>query len=200
MPLNLLTDKAPLRVRVCGLWVPIETDFRRGIRCDMLLRDGTLTDKARLGRVLRLFYAQRDIPFDIPAALEAVLWFLRGGAREGPPLRARPDAARTVARGKRILDFQADAHYIYAAFLDQYGIDLQDIDYLHWWKFRAMFAGLRGDHALTRIMGYRSINLSDIKDPAQRSRMARRQAACALPTQAPPGDMARQAGLLFGPG
>lgn len=201
MPLNLLTDKAPLHVPVGGVFVPIETDFRRGIRCDLLLRDGTLSDRARLWGVLCLFYERQSIPTDIPAAMRAIIWFLRGGESERHTHRALSHAAEGGAPvNKRLFDYQIDSKYIYAAFLDQYGIDLQDIDYLHWWKFRAMFAGLRGDHELMRIMGYRAVNLSAIKNAAERSRMARRQAAYALPPEAAAGDMASRAGALFGAG
>ena len=39
--------------------------------------------------------------------------------------------------------------------MEVYGIDLVDVPYLHWWKFKAMFRALH-DCKITDIMGYRS--------------------------------------------
>lgn len=57
-------------------------------------------------------------------------------------------------------DLEYDSEYIYAAFLEQYGIDLSDIPYLHWWKFLALFKGLH-DCKMTDIMGYRGAEITD---------------------------------------
>ena len=39
----------------------------------------------------------------------------------------------------------------------------QDIKYLHWWKFKAMFKSLKEDTEIVKIMRYRSMDLSKIK-------------------------------------
>ena len=39
--------------------------------------------------------------------------------------------------------------------MDQYGIDLNAVE-LHWWKFSAMFAGLKEDCLISKVMGYRA--------------------------------------------
>ncbi|WP_242840658.1 Gp15 family bacteriophage protein [Clostridium hydrogeniformans] len=44
--------------------------------------------------------------------------------------------------------------------LDQYGADLQNVEYLHWWKFKA----LKEDNEIFKIMGYRYMDLGKIKD------------------------------------
>ena len=45
-----------------------------------------------------------------------------------------------------------DNDLIYSAFKDQYSIDLQEIEYLHWWKFKAMFDALKDDNKIVEIM------------------------------------------------
>jgi len=60
-----------------------------------------------------------------------------------------------------LLDYELDADYIYSAFLGQYGIDLVDIEELHWHKFLALLKGLKADEMLCRIMGYRAYEKSD---------------------------------------
>ena len=53
-----------------------------------------------------------------------------------------------------VLDYEIDADYVYAAFMSQYGIDLCDIEYLHWHKFLALFKGLKNE-VICDIMQYR---------------------------------------------
>ena len=52
--------------------------------------------------------------------------------------------------------------------MSQYNIDLQDIEYLHWWKFKALFKALNVNNKIVKIMEYRSIDLSKIKDKSQK--------------------------------
>ena len=65
--------------------------------------------------------------------------------------------------------------------MSQYNIDLQDIEYLHWWKFKAMFNGLNSDNKIVEIMGYRSIKLNAIKDEEQRKHYRKLQRLYRLP-------------------
>ena len=45
--------------------------------------------------------------------------------------------------GSRYFHFSEDAGCIYAAFREAYGIDLQQIDYMHWWSSGACLTGCR---------------------------------------------------------
>lgn len=124
------------------------------------------------------------------------MWFFRGG--EEPRETPKEHGAASGTGQRRIYDYAVDGKYIYAAFLDQYGIDLIDVKYLHWWKFRAMFVSLRGDHEIMRIMGYRGINAMKIKDSKERSRVKRMQALYRLPNDRTAEDMAKRIGAVFG--
>ena len=82
---------------------------------------------------------------------------------------------------QQVYSFQYDDDYIYAAFLEQYGIDLQDVEDLHWWKFRALFKGLREDTEIVKIMGYRSIEITSKMPKEQREFYKKMQSVHALP-------------------
>lgn len=70
------------------------------------------------------------------------------------------------------LDFKLDADYIFAAFMEQYGIDLMETD-MHWHKFLALLNGLNEGTTLAKIMGYRNYKKSnDRKDPYDELRRA----------------------------
>lgn len=55
--------------------------------------------------------------------------------------------------GERVTDYTLDSDFIFAAFMELYGIDLIESD-MHWHKFLALFKGLHGVK-LNEIIGYR---------------------------------------------
>ena len=93
------------------------------------------------------------------------------------------DVYKRQCNGGPIYSFAYDDEYIYAAFLDQYGVDLQDVPSLHWWKFKAMFQGLKSDNRIVEIMGYRSMEISPqmSKEQKQFYRKMKKQFAIPLP-------------------
>ena len=115
-----------------------------------------MDDRTKIQKGLRLYYF--ELPDDIYAAVDTALWFYRCG-RDETILQKRM-AAR---RGKKLLySFEHDAGLIYAAFLSVYGIDLQDTDYMHWWKFRFLFNSLPKDCEFVRAMEYRSVDINQV--------------------------------------
>jgi hypothetical protein len=76
----------------------------------------------------------------------------------------KSELPRKKGHSKEILfDYEIDGAYIYAAFMSQYGIDLIEIEELHWYKFLAMFKGLKDDEIISKIMGYRGYEKPDPK-------------------------------------
>ena len=105
-----------------------------------------LTSKEKVKKGLALYYPV--IPDDLSAAVDTALWFYRCG-KEETTIQKRM-AAR---RGKNpVYSFEHDAGLIYAAFLLAYNIDLQDIQYMHWWRFRFLFNSLPKDCEFVRAM------------------------------------------------
>ncbi len=169
--MNLLTQHAPREVEIAGVRWPIRTDFRVSIRLEQRIAHRAMTDGELIDAALALYYEKE--PPDRRAAANAALWFYRCGEER--------DAARAAAPGHaaRVYDWEQDAGPIYAAFLADYGIDLEAVEYLHWWKFRALFAALRPDNAICRIMEYRSADLGELKGK-QRKHYERMQRIYAL--------------------
>lgn len=61
---------------------------------------------------------------------------------------------RDTGGGEKVLDYVIDSNYIYAAFMQCYGIDLAETP-LHWHKVRALLAGISNTR-LNDIIGFRS--------------------------------------------
>lgn len=138
-----------------GTEYPIHSDFREWIRFESLITNADVPEGLKFFIALRLIFAD-NVPDDFHAAHEFVSWFYRGGKE----LSDKDSGGDIQLTSRRVYDLEYDSEYIYAAFLEQYGIDLSDIPYLHWWKFLALFKGLH-DCKMTDIMGYRGADIPD---------------------------------------
>ena len=159
--MNMLIDLLPETVEIGGVDYRINSDFRTSILFEMLVTDEELEAKDKVIPALRLYYP--EIPPDIGEAVDKILWFYRCGKKE-----KKTSESGEGAPPEPVYSFDYDDDYIYAAFLEQYGIDLQDVENLHWWKFRALFKGLMDDTEFVKIMGYRSIKISNSMSKEQR--------------------------------
>lgn len=156
--MNILLDYLPETVEIGGAVYPINSDFRTSVLFELLMQDDEVDDKVKVGKALRLYYP--ELPLDTHEAVRKMLWFYKcdkegRGNKRGAA--AQNEAEQSV---KRVYSFDYDDAYIFAAFWSQYGVDLNDIDYLHWWKFRAMFHALDESCEFCKIMGYRSVKIT----------------------------------------
>lgn len=159
---NLLTDPLPEQLEVGGKMYPIRSDFRTAIRLEEIVRDKRMEEGLKLMQMLLLFFGN-NIPEDIPGAVEAVLQFYQGGkkpGREQEESSGKKKKRRGGSHGKEsrhLYSFSQDAPYLYASFLEQYGMDLRRVQ-LHWWEFLALFEGL-GEHTrMGKVLYYRSVS------------------------------------------
>lgn len=165
--MNLLIDLLPEAVEVDGSIYAINTDFRIGIMFEQLMSDSSFTDLEKIKLALSLYYEK--IPDNLIEAIKKIQWFYSGGkevALTEDEVNAVKNTTETnVNKEEQIFSYEHDDIYIYSAFLGQYGIDLQDVKQLHWWKFRALMSALNEDSLFSKIMGYRSIKIeSDMSD------------------------------------
>lgn len=149
--MNLLIDRVPKEVDIDGELIPIESNFRTSILFELMLLDPEIPEPIKMVQGLGLYYP--TIPQNTQAAVERMVWFYRGGQQEEDrPGKGKPKSA--------IYSFDYDDEMIYSAFRAQYGIDLQDIEYLHWWQFKALFHGLTEEHEIVKAMGYRATDIT----------------------------------------
>jgi hypothetical protein len=181
--MNILVDLIPDSVEVNGIKYEINTNFRTSILFEMMMQDNELEDEFKIALTLEQYYPILNSNYydlienllnNKNEAIEKILWFYRCG---------KDTKKSNSGNGKsvKIYDYDCDDEYIYSAFLDQYGIDLQDIKYLHWWKFKAMFNSLKEDNQIIKIMGYRGMDLSKIKDKEQKAHYKKMQKLYEIP-------------------
>lgn len=149
--MNILIDALPCRID----GVPINSNFRNMVLFEQALSDPEASPQEQLAIALTLLYRQPVT--DLQKAVDGLLWFYRCGAPAQKP------GAGGGGKHERAYDFDTDAPLIYAAFRQSYGIDLNAVRYMHWWKFRALMDGLPEDTRLAQIMQIRLMDISDLK-------------------------------------
>jgi len=195
---NILLDSLPETVTVDGKEYFVDTDFRTFIIFEKVIRSD-MTSKEKVTEVLELFYTE-EIPKDIAEAVNQIIILYKCGEEEKKKPRKRQMNGNVELKQKMIYDYTYDAPYIFGAFLTQYHIDLNEIDYLHWWKFQAMFKSLEDHNKIVEIMGYRATDLGKIENKKERERISKMKQIYDLPQNLSFEDKVALAGAAFGGG
>lgn len=169
--MSLLVDIAPRCVEIDGAEVEINTDFRTAILFEQMMFDDDFPENMKTANALRLFYPV--IPQNVNEAFQKILWFYSGG-------KVKKCGSESHSNN-RFYDFEYDDDYIFAAFWQQYGIDLESIEYLHWWKFRALFRSLSEECEIVKIMGYRAMKIDSKMSANEKKFYAKMKKLYALP-------------------
>lgn len=171
--MNILIDLLPKEVTIEGEDYKINSDFRTSILFELLMQDNSISEEDKIIQALELYYP--ILPKNLNEAVEKILWFYRCGKDEVT------NKNKGTGKSTNVYSYDYDDDYIYSAFLDQYGVDLQDIEYLHWWKFKAMFKSLKEDNEIVKIMGYRAMDVNKIKDKEQKAHYTKMQELYKIP-------------------
>lgn len=172
--MNLLLDDINELVKN-RIKIDFNTDFRISIMFELLMQDPKYSIKSKTYQTLKLFYPNLEQVTDLEKALNNIIWFYSCDNKN------KTSQNNENRKEKQIYSYEFDNELIYSAFKNQYNIDLEEIEYLHWWKFKAMFNGLKSDNRIVEIMGYRAMDLSKIKDEEERKRYKKLQRIYALP-------------------
>lgn len=145
--MKIYSEPLPTGFMHNGKTYPIDTDFRTWIKFEELVADNDIASDLRLGAVRRLVFLD-EIPIIDETVMNWLIWFLRCGED------VRSDGKRHI----RAYSMSFDEGFIFSAFWQTYGIDLAKTTDMHWWKFTALFRGLR-DTKFNDICGYRTAEI-----------------------------------------
>lgn len=140
--MNILVEQLPDAVEIDGQVVPINTDFRDCLRVILAFEDPELTNLERQAILVENLYPER--PDNIQAAIEQGIKFLDGGRNGDGDGGYSP----------RLYSFSTDSDFIFAAFRQTHGIDLETAE-LHWWKFLTLFMDLGADTTFCSLVSLR---------------------------------------------
>lgn len=190
--INALYEPFPESIFVDGTEYPIITDFREWFRFADMAADTELSNRDKL---LMMTQWLLEPPEQITSELVTALCdFYRAKAleREMPEYEGDEDEEYTSA-ALPVLSWKIDAPYIIGDFQRYYGIDLLTAE-MHWWRFRILFSALPDDSQMMKRIGYRSVDISQIKSESERKRIMKMKQLYALPFELDEDDI----GAVFG--
>lgn len=176
-----------------------DKEFKINIAFDVVLRvldllqEPRLYDALKLRIALQLFFGKNTELLELPFEEQATIFhqvFSRYVKQEeqkvtydlqGNPL---PDYD---ADKKAYYSLKADASYIYASFMQAYGIDLlEEQGKLHWFKFQALLSGLPEDTKFRQVVAIRMWEKPSKSKNAHENQMRKLQKIYALPEEVAP--------------
>ncbi len=154
---SLLQGVLPSTVKPGEKIYAVYTDFRHWIQLESLLFEEEGDFLSKLPSLLRLCYPV--LPDSVEEAVAGMVSFYEG-----------PDSSTKQTGGKKakpVYSFVQDEALIYAAFYQQYGIDLTSAP-LHWWQFKALLHGLSEQTQLAKVICYRTTDVSRLQNPEEK--------------------------------
>lgn len=153
--MGILTDEFSEIVTVGKRKFKTSAAFDRVLLAQKVFKDDRLTSVDKLNTSLGLLVENRFLVRCLKTGdREELLQVVYDTQIKVP---GRPQVRKT---SHRVLDFDLDGEYIYASFMQAYGIDLIDAQgKLHWKKFFALFDGLPDDTKIKQVMRIRSADI-----------------------------------------
>ena len=134
--------------------IPINWDFRVGIAFEKLIYEHGIDEQERFVKFLELYFNALPKIDDPESLVNEVLKFYRCGKEA-----VIKDEYENKPRPRQAFDYEEDWPYIQAAFLQQYQMDLNRIENLHWWQFKGMLESLNEDTQFKKILGFRLMKI-----------------------------------------
>lgn len=158
-------------VEIDGKEYKLNLAFDNVLRLIDMLNDDELTDIAQIEIGLKMLIGTSldDYTFEKKAEIFTKLFEETIGKemKEKQPVDIEGNPMPHVQEEK-VYDLKQDAEYIYASFMQDYGIDLfEQQGKLHWDKFKALLVGLRNDTKFKQVIEIRQMELPSGKGTAK---------------------------------
>lgn len=168
----------PEFAEIDGELYQINTDYKYALECFKIIDNASISDMERAIAVVSVLFGRENengdiigIPENLEKALEKATIFLSCGKEN-----------KNIKETKKDMDFEYDKEFIYASFISDYNIDLENKE-MHFWKFCSLISGLTEDSILNRVRDLRNTNLSDYKDSKTKGKIQEAMERVALPTE-----------------
>ena len=163
----------PTKMEANGRLYKINTDFRIGLACFRALNDFEITDTERFYAVQTLLLGENVLSEDELILKKKIETYLRCG------------------RDKNTSDEEIDFDYIQdeqttrTSIRQCYHLNLNEIEYLHWYEYNELISGLTTESLLNKIRDLRNYDLSDVTDEKQRAKIIETKERVALKDNRP---------------
>lgn len=165
--LAISQEELPTRIIADDLEIPVSADFRSWIKADLILKDRQIPKEAKLPVICQ--YIGLDL-----SRLDVTISDLWAGIFKFYMCEQEPRGEAVSSSSATAYRFDCDWWLIYAAFIQQYGINLLRAD-LHWFEFRALLDGLTEQTQFIKVVQARLRDTSKLKgeEKAQAEKLKR---------------------------
>lgn len=162
--MDCLYKTLPDSIEIDGFKIEIETDFRFWIEFQERFFNEETTNDERLEFVAASLKDPKDILYIGEGSFNRLLTqlceFLSMKPIESIEEKEEAQSNNTKAPS---YDFSVDAGRIFSLFKIYYGIDLYEIEYLHWWKFIALLSDAPEGSDFAKAVSVRNRSLKGLK-------------------------------------
>lgn len=150
-------------IEIDGRKYQLNISFDNILKVIELMKEERIANDKKVEMAIRLFFrfdSGQDIPFDFETQYNAFLSIFEEYVKQEEKaqeydIKGNPMPVYTKDK-ERFYSLKHDAEYIYASFMQAYGIDLiEQQGKLHWFKFQALLSGLPKDTKFCEIVSIR---------------------------------------------
>lgn len=185
--MSILTRNLTNSVKVNGKDIAVNMSFDNVLKLFKMLSDERLDDSTQIALGIKMLFKD---PIDLPPKELVQVWeaaFKQLFIGEEKDEFERDIKGNIIRRrteqndSKKTFCFEQDANYIYASFMSDYGIDLNDMrGKLHWYKFKSLLDGLGDDTRIKKIIEIRTMSIPPKATAKERERIERLKREYAL--------------------
>lgn len=160
-----LTDELVNQIEINGLMYDVDMSFDNILRLIDMLNDNELSDVVQIMTGIQLLFDESlDIPLQEQTEVFHQAFHALIGAKQDDEIEydimGNPMPNISSESDEPAYDIGQDAEYIYASFMQCYGIDLfEQQGKMHYYKFRSLLAGLSEDTKFKKVIEIRQMEL-----------------------------------------
>lgn len=163
----------PQYVKVKNKKYKINSDFRVALKCDKIAKDKEIDNEERALAIIYLLFGQEGLN-----SYENWQELIKLGQRY--LLLDKENKTLKTKNKKPDFDYEQDKQYIRTSFIQDYGYNPYEKEYLHWWDFWNDLNGLSNSEfgnccILNRVRNLRNYDISKIKDSKEREKIIEAQ-------------------------
>ena len=163
----------PQYVKVKNKKYKINSDFRVALKCDKIAKNKEIDNEERALAIIYLLFGQEGLN-----SYENWQELIKLGQRY--LLLDKENKTLKTKNKKQDFDYEQDKQYIRTSFIQDYGYNPYEKEYLHWWDFWNDLNGLSNSEfgnccILNRVRNLRNYDISKIKDSKEREKIIEAQ-------------------------
>lgn len=148
------------KVKIGDTIYPINTDFKVALKCDEIAQDESINSVEKTMSIIYLLFGDKGLD-DTANHSELMRLAIKYLNKEKETEKGANEPN---------MDYKQDEGYIYASFLSEYRLNLEEIE-MHWWRFLDLMNGLSSEAVINRVREIRDFDLSEITDSAERQKI-----------------------------